>query len=146
MNRAKKLIKEYPDLFPSPFGIECGDGWLELIRFVCKALQYKVNNRDVVFIHFSQIKEKFGFLRIYFNFEVAINTIHGNTKQAEAMSEELRNLISTVEELSGIVCEDCGRMKNDKFNVQTRTPRGMWKRTVCDECYKIEKNRTTWKS
>ena len=59
-----KLYGSFASLFPNSltYGIECEDGWFELIFNLCE--QLKDENIEV-----TQIKEKFGTLRFYYNFE-----------------------------------------------------------------------------
>lgn len=131
----QKLVKEYPDLFPPDFRIDCGDGWTELVRLTCKYFQQLIEkHQEVVFIKFVQIKEKFGFLRIYFDLKFL-----DKTKATNNGFNEIHHFVFAIENVSGLVCEDCGKIKNKKFNVETRRTRGHWIRTVCDKCYAKDK-------
>jgi len=70
----KALYDKYPELFIGkdmstqhnlmPFGIECGDGWYDLVDKMCEDLSYlaKLESSDTIFV---QIKQKFGGLRCY---------------------------------------------------------------------------------
>jgi hypothetical protein len=134
LNRFEELIKEYPQFFPKGFQITCGDGWIELIRLVCQYFQNILDNKDSVkYITFSQIKEKFGLLRIYFNIQFS------KEKKSNSLFEEIHSFIYTIENVSSLICEDCGKIKNKTFNVMTRVPRNMWKRTLCDKCFEKDK-------
>ena len=130
--RFKELYETYPKLFPEKFQIECNTGWLELIKLVCQHFQIRLDDEDVEKIQFAQIKEKFGLLRIYFNVSIT-------NKKDDRIFWDLHNFISTIEAVSSIVCEDCGKIKNKNFEVKTRVPRTWWKRTLCDKCNKIDK-------
>jgi len=65
----EELYVKYPDLFcqkgQSPketcmcWGIETGDGWIDLIDRMCQELKEKHP-----WVEFTQIKEKFGQLRV----------------------------------------------------------------------------------
>jgi hypothetical protein len=129
LNRSQELIKEFPDLFPIGFQITSGDGWLELIRLVCNYFKQLLDRKDVDYIKFAQIKEKFGLLRIYFDAQF------GKKKITNPLFEQIHSFIYTIENVSNLVCEDCGKIKNKNFNVETRTPRNFWKRTLCDKCF-----------
>jgi hypothetical protein len=72
----QKLIAEFPDLFQDHdkpptetlicFGCECSDGWFDLIHTTCAVIQNHLKNRpECPPFRFSQIKEKFGGLRLY---------------------------------------------------------------------------------
>lgn len=114
----KTLIEMFPtyfrDMYGDPqktcmaFGCEIDDGWYQLLFDLC--IQIERTNPPLDF-HFSQIKEKFGTLRIYFE--------NGN--------KEISNLIDQAEEKSALVCERCGT----KDNV---TSEGNWILTLCKEC------------
>jgi hypothetical protein len=102
-----KLVADYPALFADlPFGVECGDGWYQLIRQFCESASKRGDP-----IRLSQIKEKWGGLRVYY---------YGG-------DEFVAGACEVVERLSYFVCEGCG-----KPGVCART--GGWYRTECGEC------------
>ncbi len=100
----------YLSLFASSemqkWGLECGRGWEGLIRQICDELKGK----DVVF---TQIKEKFGKLRIY----------------VEKAGQETRRYLEEMEEKSGKVCEKCGRTGDLAVS-------NGWLFAMCEECAK----------
>lgn len=109
----QKLIDKYPKLFASKqfWGFECGDGWYDLIDYLCGAIASYGNSEDVLV---DQIKEKFGQLRFYTNYS----------------DERIDGMIWLAEHMSGHICEVCGNrgeMRTDG-----------WIRTLCDEHYKKE--------
>ena len=72
----QRLITEFPELFKDHdkpptetlicFGCECSDGWFELIYTACKVIQSHIKyTPECPPFRFSQIKEKFGGLRLY---------------------------------------------------------------------------------
>lgn len=69
-------------------GIECGDGWFDLIYNLSEKLENLHQDLKVV-----QIKEKFGTLRYYL----------------EVDTEESIKLIQEAENSSGNICEICGK-------------------------------------
>ncbi|PBK85294.1 hypothetical protein ARMGADRAFT_1036352 [Armillaria gallica] len=113
------LMAEYPSLFSSSDmqkqGLECGRGWEGLIRQICEELKGK----DVVF---SQIKEKFGQLRIY----------------VEKGDEETLKYLSEMEEKSAKVCEECGGAGN-----LAESSYG-WLFATCEECAKKGRREYEW--
>lgn len=130
-------MKDYPELFANIKGIECNEGWIELIRFVCKSFTHIINDGDVRYITFSQIKEKFGLLRIYFDYGIAIKTIKKDDQAENELFHKLHTIVGTIESLSGMVCEDCGRIQNENLKVETKAKHGLrggWTRTLCEEC------------
>lgn len=121
IEKINKLEKNYPEMFDKCFDFSIGEGWIPLIKTICSAIsskrktcieylelsknpeneyyvknykEYKENfdlwNQDFKFI---QIKEKFGFLRIY----------------AESSNEEIDNWIQFAEMLSKNICPNCGK-------------------------------------
>jgi hypothetical protein len=130
-------MKDYPELFVNIKGIECNEGWIELIRFVCKSFAHIVKEGEAAYIRFSQIKEKFGLLRIYFDYAASVKTIKKNTQEENELFHKLHTIVGTVESLSGSVCEDCGRIQNENLKVETMAKHGLrggWTRTLCEEC------------
>lgn len=91
----ERLRAEFPTVFRDLYGdpmatcmawsIECGDGWLEIIRELCAVLEPK----GVVA---AQVKEKYGTLRFYTN---------GGDAEADAAIER-------AEAQSEVTCEICG--------------------------------------
>jgi len=131
LTKFEKLKRGHKKLFPKKFFIECGEGWLELINLVCNYFENKLRNKEVNFIQFAQIKEKFGLLRVYFDLELPTPRKGIDTDKT---FNEIHQTISCMEGISGIVCEECGQMKHEGFNVQMRSIGG-WRMTRCDECY-----------
>ena len=83
-----KLYDSFAHLFPNSliYGIECEDGWFELIFNLCKQLADE--NIEV-----TQIKEKFGTLRFYYNFG----------------SDKIKDLVKIAEAKASATCEFCGK-------------------------------------
>ena len=89
-----ELVQKYPRLFAEvgstpqescmAFGIECGDGWFQILESLCETLSggYSGSRRteadgvdgvmeyEFPYVIFTQIKEKFGTLRVYHTYEV----------------------------------------------------------------------------
>lgn len=93
------------------FGIECGKGWESLYRPIMTHID-ELNKTLDEKIEVSQIKEKFGGLRIYLT----------------RYTEELREMIADAEDKSYNMCENCGKEAK-------RRNRNGWIYTMCDECY-----------
>lgn len=112
------LINKYPRLFRQKdlplthtamcWGIDCGPGWYNLLDNMCKELQYLTDEKGHPQIEFTQIKEKFGTLRVYTSGE----------------SDEQFEVIRDYEYLSGYTCEECGEMGEIKgdYWIVTRCP------------------------
>jgi hypothetical protein len=127
----QKMYDQYPDLFSNKdktpqescmsFGIECGDGWYDILDGVCSSIKNREENLknrkkyspefvpDLIPVTFDQIKEKFGGLRIYYS----------------GGDDYIRGIISMAEAMSYKICEVCG-------NGGTITKIG-WMRTLCEQ-------------
>lgn len=116
-----KLYKGFPKLFEQKdlpmsktcmcWGIETGDGWFQLIKDTCTKLQCQIDGKIIPQIQFSQVKEKFGGLRIYFT----------------PYNKKVEEIVSKAEDFSYTICEKCG--STDKV---TQTKR--WITTLCKKC------------
>lgn len=133
------LFEKYPQLFSNTsksrmescmcWGIECNNGWYELLSSVCwRIFQHEKNIADRVRIRnennkendqsdleyipvkFDQIKEKFGGLRIYYS----------------GGDDYVEGIVGMAEEYSYKVCEVCGN--SGKPN------KGGWITTLCNNC------------
>lgn len=91
----------------SIFGIECDDGWLEMIAQLIRELVDAGWTREI-----RQIKEKFGGLRFY----------------ADGLPENGSEIIMKYEKRSYQICEICG--STDKVRLCGQR----WVKTLCDQC------------
>jgi len=145
-----QLIEKYPVLFEEhskpitqscmAFGCEFSDGWYKLLDELCEYLtklskqtmllklkkEYHTDeNRGFMYVKyptvsFSQVKEKFGLMRIYWNsnssdsWEEICEKID-QTDREDAFNkyfDRVQNAIDYVEFLSSKVCENCGQPGN----------------------------------
>ena len=91
----------------SIFGIECDDGWLEMIAQLIQELIYAGWTREM-----RQIKEKFGGLRFY----------------ADGLTNETAEIIMKYEKRSNEICERCGSTNRVTLCGDN------WVKTLCDQC------------
>jgi hypothetical protein len=116
--KSQELIAIYPKLFSdlhpmqavSMFGIECGDGWFELLKECIQGLK-EVCEKHGYDTRVSQIKEKYGTLRFYL----------------DSTSDEMDEVIYRAEEKSAVTCESCG-------NPGSMNKTGYWMSVRCGEC------------
>ena len=123
-----QLFKNYPSIFAErdltieqscmAWGIECGDGWYDLIDKLCSDL-IKLNPSVVA----MQVKEKFGGLRFYVTITVPIS---------EKNTDLILERISKAETDSETTCEVCGK--------KGRIRAGGWLRCLCAEHFKQRQN------
>ena len=120
----KQLCEKYPDIFKDRngdmretamcWGFECGDGWYNIIDSLCATIKnreynLKLNKKEFVPVVATQVKEKYGSLRFYYN--GGDDYIDGAAALAEYMSE--------------VTCEKCGKPgKLQSYG---------WAYTACDE-------------
>lgn len=87
---------------------DCHDGWFNLIFELCEKLS-KIEG-----VRIAQFNEKFGRLRVFWNF-------NSNNKEAQ-------ELISEYEEKSLKVCEFCGDTEDSNLY-----KKGWWNKTLCSK-------------
>ena len=112
-----KISRISPDDLLTLRGLEVGVGWRWILKDAFKQM-HKLNDPA---IKVSQVKEKFGTLRLYLhpydgdnpdNFDIALSIAN----QAAALSSEY--------------CEECGFMGKYRGDLP-------WKRTLCDDCHEL---------
>ena len=103
------------DLTPyKMFGVECEEGWNELILPLFDYVEkYNSDKLDSEKIEILQVKEKFGGLRFYTNF----------------VDKTLDEMIRKAESESYLVCEKCGSRENIGYTEG-------WIKTCCLNCAK----------
>lgn len=115
----QQLYDKYPSLFRGkdesimtnlmPFGLECGDGWYNIVDQTCTHLlqlsEYEGNHPK-----FVQIKEKFGGLRMYLTEDTELQYI----------------IVEYTEGQSYHTCETCGDFGHLRSSKH-------WIRTLCDK-------------
>lgn len=118
-----ELYTAYPKLFrqknlPSTescmyWGIQCGDGWLSLIEKLSEVLA------PIDGVEYSQIKEKFGLLRISLDFDDTVSSV---------VRDQCLHAVGMYEMLSCNVCEKCGADGIRRTDLS-------WISTLCDTHY-----------
>lgn len=119
-----KIIEKYPELFKEEetgmtvvCGIECNDGWYDLLDKLCTDITKSCKENQYPFPTVVQVKEKFGGLRFYVNDAV----------------DQIYTLIEKAEQESYKICEQCGTRED----VEMRK-RNTWLTTLCDNCYQVK--------
>ena len=147
------LVKAYPKIFKNvggdpkvtcmADGIQCNDGWYDLLDTLCHTMQRWCDGENTRYITetdkyefvvegdpeyvqvvASQVKEKLGELRFY----------------VDGGDATTQGIIQMAENMSSRICELCGN--------PAKTSRGSgWMHTTCDSCNKrIRLERQGWKS
>ena len=147
------LVKAYPKIFKNvggdpkvtcmADGIQCNDGWYDLLDTLCYTMQQHcdvANTRyiietdkyqfvvegdpEYVQVIVAQVKEKMGTLRFY----------------ADGVDNATEGMIQMAEAMSSRICELCGSPAKTNRD-------GGWMHTTCDSCNKrIRLERQGWKS
>ncbi len=117
-----KLYKKYPKLFSQKdlpisqtcmcWGIECGDGWYDILDKFCDKLTKYLETSDIGDVTFSQVKEKYGSLRVY----------------TDGGDDIVDNMLSDLEDESEKVCMMCG---NTPAKIRSHCG---WYTSMCDAC------------
>lgn len=134
-----QLCAKYPSIFrevcgePSQtcmaFGIECGNGWHELIDLLCDSITHQVESANRLYpqlrfaVVAAQVKEKYGGLRFYVDYVYD----HELLQDADAMKrinkeiDTITGMIRMVERMSFRTCETCGgKCKPDLQSIYPR--------------------------
>jgi hypothetical protein len=120
------LLTKYPKLYAQYYldktqtcmcwGFDVDDGWFKLIDDVSKKIT-KLDNDGKITV--SQVKEKFGGLRFYYD---------GQAKN-DIIADKIRKIVNDAENKSFHICEFCGK----KGKLREDLP---WVKTLCDVHYK----------
>jgi hypothetical protein len=154
------LIKAYPKIFKNvggdetktcmAHGIQCNDGWYDLLDTLCYTMQRHCNvtntryiietdkyefveegDPEYVQVVAAQVKEKLGTLRFY---------VDGADDSTEAM-------IQMAEQMSGRICELCGNpAKTSRDSGWMHTTCTVCNKTIRDTCMRKRLEEKGWKS
>lgn len=128
----KALVEKYPLIFKNRYGdmretamcwgFECGDGWYQILDNLCNNIQshidwqnknfekgYPYYEKSVPQVVATQVKEKFGGLRFYY----------------EGGDDHISGMVRMAESWAANSCEECGAPGTVR--------RGGWIRTLCDK-------------
>ena len=116
----EQLYTDFPALFANrgqkgscmAYGCEHGDGWHGIIRSACRVISLREANSGRSDFRFSQVKEKWGILRIYHS----------------GGDEFCAGVIAMAEAVSSVTCERCGK--------PGKSTGGGWISTLCEGCRK----------
>ena len=114
----KHLADTYPNIFMQPLWIACNEGWYDIIDSLSKKISETANKFPYRSMNVVQIKEKFGGLRYYLNYE---------NMQDEDI-QNIENIVREAENKSIKTCEDCAA------EATLCSPRRYWMKTLCLQC------------
>ena len=132
-----KLYKDFLELFYEkdlsiqescmPWGFECEDGWFDLIYKCCEEITSYCNKNKIPIIHIGGVKQKFGSLRIDWNWPNPLDQ-EEHFKNHHHF-EKIDALIERFEKMSVRVCESCGKIGHIDYSYG-------WLIALCDDCRK----------
>lgn len=109
-----KLVKKYPAILQDyggdmmktcmHWGMECGDGWYNLLDELLAKLDY-LSNVSGVQVVADQIKEKFGTLRFYYH----ETNVRFPKENSLIVSDIINDVVSKAERRSSYICEKTGK-------------------------------------
>jgi len=120
-------FRKYKFIEPDPtlqnnlmwFGFDIGNGWIPIMRELCEKIQVIIdNNPEYDDFRFTQVKEKWGGLRVYCNYD----------------PPEIDALIDDAVAKAYATCEVCGKEGSLREDLS-------WIVTVCDEHYEDSKRK-----
>lgn len=108
-------------IYPEPYGLECHDGWKEIIRNTDEKLRFIDPNYKI-----DQIKEKFGGLRYYY-------THSDDTKNwGDLVVQIMDDIVRSAEHQASYTCELCGANKpSDEVKIRVHK---YWYFGYCKTC------------
>lgn len=115
----RELLDQKELVLPIQFGIECGDGWYMLLEQLMRSIESHLDpenswpRKERIPLQITQIKEKWGGLRFYY----------------DGGDDIVTGMVRLSENLSYHICERCGSTKNV---TQTKG----WIKSLCEDCIK----------
>jgi hypothetical protein len=112
---AKSMEERFPKMFAGKYGgFAVGAGWYPILEKLCDNIQHHIDwrvkqGKDIAQVEVTQIKEKFGGLRFYY----------------DGGDDEISGMVRMAEAWADIACEECGGIGKRRS--------GGWIRTLCDK-------------
>ena len=137
MKKGKSLAEQHKEGFIgdlySAFGLECDDGWYDLIYDLCTEItKFYDEIKKPINLHVNQIKEKFGGLRFYFSLDNEKSDTSDAKNDNHELYKKIHQIVQKYCDKSYEVCEVCGKPGKLREDLP-------WIRTLCEGCYKEEK-------
>ena|SRR3990167_10617799 len=118
-----KIFSKYPKIFKQKdlpmtqtamcWGLDCGDGWFDIIDRLCDAIQSYTDNNQKSQVEAIQVKEKYGCLEFY----------------TDNSDDYIQGMIALARNISQYTCEECGS-KGELYE------KNYWWRVRCENCKK----------
>ena len=124
MIKIEDLFKKYNRVLCKTFYPETCKGWDHLVEDCIEELNTAASAYKNNAITVTNIKEKFGGMRIYVDYDLPDEQI-----------VEIERIVSKYEHLSLKTCTICSSEEN-----QMHPRRGYWDMVICENCYKDHNN------
>ncbi len=111
------------------WGADCNSGWYPLINSTFEKLQ-KIYELTGILTVFTQIKEKFGSLRLYYTTDASNITI--NVETSSIYYNIIGDIITHAENRSCHICDICGCSIDETITI------GGWIYGTCYDCLKTQ--------
>lgn len=117
---SNELYNKYPKLFAQKdlseqetcmcWGICCGKGWYGIIDEACQKIEDVQKEYPLFQIEFTQVKEKFGGLRLNFEIKtIGIDYIGTKDYLKIEFCDRINDIISDAKTKSYVTCDVCGK-------------------------------------
>jgi len=115
----EKLYQKYKNVLHGPLYAEVSDGWDGLVEDFVEELSTASKDFRDGSVTISQIKEKFGGMRIYVDYDLPSEQI-----------SDLEKIVVKYEKFSLKTCSVCGIEER-----QMHKRNGYWDIVICEECH-----------
>jgi len=143
------LVRDFPDIFRDykgdpahtcmAWGVECGNGWFDLIYDSCKRIKTEIKwvrdqNPELAnfTVYFAQVKQKWASLTIYTHADLGLPETANAEQESAAWNKvekaqmKICGAMDMASSYSRKVCENCGN--------HGRLRNGAWMNSHCDLC------------
>lgn len=114
-----KLYKKYSNVLNGPLYAEISEGWEGLVEDFVEEISEASRDFKQGAVTISQIKEKFGGMRIYVDYDLPSEQI-----------SDLEKIVIKYEKFSWRTCEVCSAC-----DIVLHKRYAYWEQVICEECY-----------
>jgi hypothetical protein len=120
------IMQAFPEQFSDSdgfLGIAVGPGWLAIVEDACREIAAVLTPEELTLFHWTQIKEKFGGLRMYWgphniipvdlmsaegwlHFDVESDTVAVFSPETAG---QIQGIVTRAQERAALTCDQCGK-------------------------------------
>ena len=136
VSKHSDILKDYkgdPKETCLAFGIECGDGWYDIIDMLCFAIQDDIDHVKRIYgdkfryvCKAAQIKAKYGSLCFYYDFTYDHDLSDEAMKILRHSMDRISGMVIMASSMSRKTCEVCG--------YEGKLEKKPFPQTLCDKC------------